>query len=80
MHSTNVFVSAFKREKKYRRNHFDLCDSIHESEYQHIRKPIHPGTKKSIEPKHKFEITLETDECTDEKSALRGTPSKKAWS
>ena len=66
------------REKKRRRNHFELGDSIHEAEYGRIKRPVDRGTKEPIEPAHRFGVTLEPDECTDEKSVPYAMPSKKA--
>lgn len=55
------------REKKIRKNSFDLRDAIHEPEYQHIERPIDTRTKEPIEPLHRFEVTLEPDKFTEEK-------------
>ena len=54
-------------EKRQRKAVFDLCDSVHFSEYGNIARPVDPKTKKSIEPAHKFEINLESDSFSKEK-------------
>ena len=63
----NIWLWMSHREKKRRRNHFDLCTAVHEAEYKNVKRPINPTTNESIEPAHKFEITLEPDSITDEK-------------
>jgi arginine-tRNA-protein transferase len=73
-------MTSVSREKKRRRNHFNLRDSIYEPEYKNVKRPIHPRTKDPIEPAHRFEITLEPDEFTNEKFAPLNTLLKKAWS
>ncbi len=50
------------REKSRLRNEFDLLATIHESEYASLRTPP--------EPEHKFEVTLETNNLTNEKYEL----------
>lgn len=54
------------REKARRRNHFDLLDSVHSCEYERLNKPP--------EPDHKFEVTLEKDNFTEEKSVCSAEP------
>ena len=61
-------VSSLFREKKRRKNRFDLSDAVHESEYQHVKRPIDTRIQRQIEPAHKFEVTLEPDNFTEEKS------------
>ncbi|KAF2273327.1 arginine-tRNA-protein transferase 1 [Westerdykella ornata] len=51
-----------KQEKARQRNSYDLVSTIHESEYDHVKRPP--------EPAHKFEVTLEPDEFTQEKYDL----------
>ncbi|KAF2749192.1 arginine-tRNA-protein transferase 1 [Sporormia fimetaria CBS 119925] len=51
-----------KEEKSRLRNAFDLVNTVHESEYSHVKRPP--------EPAHKFEVTLEPDNYTDEKFEL----------
>ncbi|MCJ1389570.1 Arginyl-tRNA--protein transferase 1 [Xylographa bjoerkii] len=58
------------REKKHYRTKFDLSLRIHEAEHHCIKRPTDPSTKKSIEPAHKFEVTLEADSFTEEKYTL----------
>ena len=55
------------REKKYYRNNFDLSLKVHGAEYQSIKRPVNPRNKETIEPAHKFEVTLEEDTFTEEK-------------
>ena len=55
------------REKRRRRDRFDLNDSIHASEYGNVKKPFNVQTKIPIEPAHRFEVTLEPDSFTEEK-------------
>ena len=53
--------------KKQKRDKFDVADVVHKAEYDRLPKPIGKKTKKSIEPAHKLEITLEPDTSTKEK-------------
>ena len=64
---TDVLYFYF-REKKKRRNHFDLGRVVHEAEYKNVKKPIDTRTKSILEPAHKFEVNLEPDSFTAEKS------------
>jgi arginine-tRNA-protein transferase len=50
------------REKARRRNEFDLCKSVHGCDYSRLKTPP--------EPAHKFEVTLETNNFTEEKLVL----------
>ncbi|MCJ1288582.1 Arginyl-tRNA--protein transferase 1 [Xylographa carneopallida] len=59
-----------REEKKHYRTTFDLSLRIHEAEYQCIKRPNFSATKKSIEPAHKFVVTLEADTYTEEKYFL----------
>ncbi|MCJ1280829.1 Arginyl-tRNA--protein transferase 1 [Xylographa opegraphella] len=59
-----------REEKQRYRTKFDLSLRIHEAEYQCVKRPINSSSKKSIEPAHKFEVTLEADTFTEEKFAL----------
>lgn len=59
------------REKKRRRNRFDLADAVHESEHQHVKRPTDTRTQEQIEPAHKFEVILEPDKFTEEKSVTK---------
>ncbi|CAF9910945.1 MAG: Arginyl-tRNA--protein transferase 1 [Alectoria fallacina] len=58
------------KEKKRRKNKFDVYEAVHESEYRCVRRPIDTRTKTLVEPAHKFEVTLEPDNFTEEKYAL----------
>ncbi|MCJ1338591.1 Arginyl-tRNA--protein transferase 1 [Bachmanniomyces sp. S44760] len=60
----------FVREKKRRRNNFDLTTAIHEAEYCNLERPGDPTHQDPIEPDHKFEVVLEADSFTNEKYAL----------
>lgn len=42
---------------------------MHKSEYINIQRPINPKTKHPIEPAHRFDVTLEPDNFTEEKYA-----------
>lgn len=51
-----------KEEAKKRNNDFNLLDRIHEAEHAQLKQPPQPA--------HKFEVTLETNEFTEEKYAV----------
>ncbi|KAI9885991.1 MAG: SM-like, degradation of cytoplasmic mRNAs and positively regulates transcription initiation [Watsoniomyces obsoletus] len=51
-----------REDKRRRRNQFDLAESVHDCEYSQRRRPP--------EPDHRFEVTLERDDFTEEKYAL----------
>lgn len=56
------------REKRARRDKFDLSEAVHKPELS--ANPPLVGPKKNdkpVKPLHEFEITLEPDTCTDEK-------------
>jgi arginine-tRNA-protein transferase len=55
-------ILIINREKARQRKEFDLLSTIHESEYEHLKKPP--------EPEHRFEVTLEPDDFTQEKYKL----------
>ena len=56
------------REKKQRRDTFDLADAVHLAEYERVKRPIDPKTKKHLEPAHRFEVNLEGDSVSQAKS------------
>lgn len=56
------------RDKKRRKTVFDLGHSVHESQYSNVQRPVNPKTGRSIEPARNFEVTLEPDNFTEEKS------------
>lgn len=56
------------REKKRRKNTFDVCEAVHECEY--VRRPIDTRTEEPVEPAHKFEVALEPDTFTEEKCEM----------
>ena len=58
------------REKKHRKNNFDVCEAVHESEYRYVRRPIDTRTKEPLESAHKFEVVLEPDNFTEEKCEI----------
>jgi arginine-tRNA-protein transferase len=45
--------------------------AVHASEYANVKRPTDPLTKKPIEPAHRFEVSLESDAFSVEKSVLR---------
>ncbi|KAI9792409.1 MAG: Arginyl-tRNA--protein transferase 1 [Peltula sp. TS41687] len=51
-----------KEEKARQRNEFDLAGSVYDCEYARLKQPP--------EPAHRFEVTLESNEFTQEKFAL----------
>lgn len=51
-----------KEQSKKRNNEFDFLERVHEAEYPKLKTPP--------EPAHRLTITLETDECTEEKFAV----------
>lgn len=55
------------REKRYRKQHFDLLTAVHEAEYSNVKRPIDPETKRPLEPAHKFEVTTDTDSISQAK-------------
>lgn len=62
--------SCLLREKKWRKNHFDLRTAVHEAESQCIKRPIDPRCKEPIGPAHEFEVDLEPDSYSEEKYDL----------
>ncbi|KAJ9374814.1 hypothetical protein DTO282E5_369 [Paecilomyces variotii] len=56
-----------REEKKCRKNNFDLLTAVHETEYENVKRPIDPETKRPIEPAHKFEVTTEGDSISQRK-------------
>lgn len=67
VHGSNDLLIFLRREKKWRRNRFDLSDSVHACEYQNVQKPFSKRTGERIEPAHKLEVRLEPDNFTEEK-------------
>jgi len=55
-------LSALKREKKQQQNSFELRTTVHEAEYDRLKRPP--------EPEHRFEVTLESNAFTEEKYEL----------
>ncbi|KAK5081153.1 Arginyl-tRNA--protein transferase 1 [Lithohypha guttulata] len=53
--------------KRQKRDKFDVTEAAHRAEYSRLPRPEGKRTGKSIEPAHKFEVTLEGDSCTQEK-------------
>lgn len=58
------------REKRSKRDKFDLLEAVHKSEYESIKRPVGKKTNAPIEPAHKFEVNLEPDKYTNEKYAF----------
>ena len=54
--------TKLNREKKKQKNAFNLMETVHESEYT--------NQKPDLEPEHRFEVTIEPDDFTEEKFAL----------
>ncbi|KAL8654423.1 MAG: hypothetical protein Q9210_001517 [Variospora velana] len=61
---------ASSREKKWRKNHFDLRMGVHEAESQCVTRPVDPRSGKAIAPAHEFEVNLEPDTYSEEKYVL----------
>lgn len=55
------------REKRRRKNHFDLQTVIHEPESINISRPVDPKTEKLIRPAKEFDVHLESDNYSEEK-------------
>ncbi|KAI9820597.1 MAG: Arginyl-tRNA--protein transferase 1 [Pycnora praestabilis] len=60
----------YNSEKAYRRNEFDLCRTVHESEASNLKWPLNPAAENPVQPDHKFEVTMEPSTFTEEKYAL----------
>jgi arginine-tRNA-protein transferase len=58
------------REKKQRKQNFDLLTAVHAAEYSNLKRPVDPKTKKPIEPAHKFEVNIEGDSISQRKYAM----------
>ncbi|KAI9832338.1 MAG: Arginyl-tRNA--protein transferase 1 [Phylliscum demangeonii] len=61
-HQAKTLYPLSRAEKARSRNDFRLCESIHECEYARVKRPP--------EPAHRFEITLEATDFTEEKYRL----------
>ena len=55
------------REKKQKRDRFELTEAIHAAEYSNVKRPLGKKSGKPIEPAHKFEVNLEPGSSTKEK-------------
>lgn len=64
---SNVPLNTYFREKKQRKEKFDVVKAVHEAEYSNLKRPIDPKTKRPIEPAHKFEVTIEGDSISQRK-------------
>lgn len=53
--------------KRQKRDKFDVAEAVHKAEYSCVPRPVGKKTHTPIEPAHKFEVTLEPDNCTKEK-------------
>lgn len=69
MYQSFTYCYDVIREKKRGRTIFDLSKSVHSSEYDNIPRPMDTNTKEPIEPAHRFEVNIEPDDITDEKSS-----------
>lgn len=47
-----------------------MSDAIHGCEYGNVQRPIDPRTQSPIEPAHRFEVSLEPNTFTEEKSGF----------
>jgi hypothetical protein len=65
--SPGVPLTTNCREKKQRKERFDVVKAVHEAEYSNLKRPIDPKTKRPIEPAHKFEVTIEGDSISQRK-------------
>ncbi|KAL8698956.1 MAG: hypothetical protein Q9201_006285 [Fulgogasparrea decipioides] len=61
---------GWRRDKKWRKNHFDFYTAVHETESIRVPRPVDPRDKEPIQPAHQFEVLLEPDSFTEEKYAL----------
>ena len=66
----SLYLTHCRREKKFRKCNFDLLSSVHESEYSHVKRPIDPSTKKTLEPAHRFQVNIEADSPSQAKYEL----------
>ncbi|KAL4920157.1 arginine-tRNA-protein transferase [Aspergillus aurantiobrunneus] len=57
-------------EKKYRKCNFDLACAVHAVEYDNVKRPTDPKTKRPLEPAHRFEINIEGDTVSQAKFEL----------
>jgi arginyl-tRNA---protein transferase len=64
-------LTQVHREKRQRKQNFDVVKAVHEAEYSHLQRPIDPKTKRPIEPAHKFEVNIEGDSLSQRKSVGR---------
>lgn len=55
------------REKRERKQKFDVRKAVVEAEYSHIQRPVDPKTKRHLEPAHRFEVTVEPDSISQRK-------------
>jgi arginyl-tRNA---protein transferase len=66
MQLENIFIDN-GREKKAKRDNFDLLNEVHLAEYKNVRRPLGRKSNQPIEPAHRFEVNLEADTSTKEK-------------
>lgn len=64
------------REKRRKRDKFLLKEAIHCAEYSKLPRPKGQKSDQPIEPAHKFEVNLESDASTKEKSGYLQIPRK----
>lgn len=67
IYSPRVPLTTIGREKKQRKEKFDVVKAVHEAEYSNLKRPIDPKTKQPIEPAHKFEVSIEGDSISQRK-------------
>ncbi|KAL3462878.1 arginine-tRNA-protein transferase [Aspergillus heterothallicus] len=59
-----------KEQKKHLKCNFDLLDAVHRVEYNSVKRPVDPKTKKPLEPAHRFEVNIEGDTVSQAKFEL----------
>lgn len=60
----------YTREKKDLASRYELRRKIHEAEYAQVKKPIDTRSKEPIQPAHSFEVDIEPNSFTSEKSVV----------
>ncbi|KAI4144791.1 MAG: hypothetical protein LQ340_006532 [Diploschistes diacapsis] len=65
-----IMVVVREREKRHRKQEFDIFERVHEPDYKYMQRPVNPVNGKPIEPEHKLEVNIEQDNFTEEKYAL----------
>ena len=63
-------VRSPSREKKDLASRYELRQKIHEAEYAQVKKPIDTRNKEPIQPAYRFEVNIEPNSFTPEKSVV----------